>query len=487
MKRCFSLILILAFARTALFGQGVTDFFDKISSQPVDSIIGKVDALIESPSDPAAMADVAGLAFDYFRSSPLMGHDAVAVHVADKYFLSNVLKWSDSDTYPVLYAFAEFNRLSLIGCEAQELVMEDISGARLSLRNDAGQYKLLYFYDPLCSTCRQYSSRLAEICRNYGGGRLSVFAINTGSDISLWKSYVSEKFSDINAWKVDFHNVWDPEDENDYHRKYGVLSTPAMVLVDSQNRIIGRSLDPDALETLLGVENGNSRSYKKLYRQLFSALAPVDTAVVEQVASSLALRAAGDSVVWRDSFYGLFNYLRDNPNSSYQKGAAAVAEKYILGAPSYWSAEYLAKVRYALEMFRMNPPGAKAPDLTLFDRSGRPARMLSGRSKYTLVIFHIVNCPDCHREFKVLDREAGFLKKKGVRVICVYAGRDLSLWRDFIPKHSADWRYLSDADRISGMGEKYDISFVPKLYLLDRRGRIIAKEIDAETLISLEL
>ena len=100
-------------------------------------------------------------------------------------------------------------------------------------------------------------------------------------------------------------------------------------------------------------------------------------------------------------------------------------------------------------------------------------------------MFHIVNCGDCRREFKVLDANADLLKSARVRVVCIYAGKDDSLWRSFIPMHSADWEYYSDINRNSGMGEKYDIEFVPKLYLLDRRGRIIAKDIDAKTLVEL--
>lgn len=469
------------------YGQGVTGYFDSISAQCVDSIICKVDELVDGIDDKDIKSKTAGLAFDYFRTSPLMGHDAVAVHVADKYFLSKQLVWPDDATYPSLYAYAEFNRSSLIGRDAPELVMESYEGIPVSLRNDLGQYKLLYFYDTQCSTCREYSDKIAEICRNYGGGRLSVFAFNTGSDREAWKTYINEKFFGMNGWKLDFHNVWDPDDANDFRRKYGVLSTPAVVMLDSQNKIIGRSLDPEALRQLMGVENENSRSYKKLFSKLFKALSPLDSSDIRMIASSYAAKAEGDSLIWREGFYELFNRLRDNPNAVYQDGAVYVAENYILGKPEFWSEEYLDAVRYALEMFRLNPPGSKAPDLRLIDTSGNFRMMLKGRSKYTLLIFHIVDCPDCKREFKVLEREAAGLKKKGVRIVCIYAGKDEAKWKKFASTFHKGWTYLSDVTRSSGIGVKYDIAFVPKLYLLDRRGIVIAKEIDAETLVSMDL
>lgn len=480
-------ILLTAFLPVLSYGQGVADYFASISDQCVDSIISKVDLLVDTIEDDDIKSKTAGLAFDYFRTSPLMGHDAVAVHVADKYFLSKQLKWPDDATYPFLYAYAEFNRSSLIGCDAPELLMESYEGVPVSLRNDLGQYKLLYFYDTQCSTCREYSEKIAEICHNYGGGRLSVFAFNTGSDREVWKSYINEKFFGMNGWKLDFHNVWDPEDSNDFRRKYGVLSTPTVVMLDSQNKIIGRSLDPDALRQLIGVENNNSRSYKKLFSKLFKALSPMDSSDIRMIASSFAEKAAADSTVWRDGFYELFNRLRDNPNAVYQDGAVFVAENYILAKPEFWSTEYVDAVKHALEMFRLNPLGSKASDLRLIDTSGKFRMMLKGRSKYTLLIFHIVDCPDCKREFTVLEREAANLKKKGVRVVCVYAGKDEAKWKNFASAFHKGWTYLSDVTRSSGMGEKYDITFVPKLYLLDRKGIVIAKEIDAETLAAIEL
>lgn len=457
---------------------------EPLFNDPVDTIIARIDRLIDSSPD-SIKADVAGKAYNLFCDSPVMGHDAVAVHIADRYFLSKQLEWSDPQTYPMLYAYAEFNRSSLIGMDSPELVMECIDGQVKSLREDAANYKLLYFYDPQCSTCRKYSPEIVEIARKYNGGRLSIFAINTTSDREAWENYISENFSGINGWKVDFYNLWDPEDNNDYRRKFGILTTPGLLLIDSQNKIIGRQLDPAALKVLLGVNNDGRKEARKLFNELFSSLSPVDTAVVAQISHSLAVKAEGDSTMYRDFFYELFNYLRDSPLVSYQEGAVLVASEYILGHPDYWSKEYLSKVQHALDSYRMNPLGSKAPSLILKDSAGVATDIFRKKSKYTLLVFHIVNCGDCRRELKVLESQADFLKSRKVRVICIYAGKDLGLWKEFILRHNAGWEYYSDVNRTSRMGEKYDIEFVPKLYLLDRKGRIIAKDIDARALESI--
>ena len=461
----------------------VTSYFEKaLSKLPVDKICVQIDRLIATGHDTEQQAQLAGIAFDYYSNTPIMGQEAVAVYVADNYFLNKKLPWSDPETYPLLYTFAEFNRASLIGCDAPELVMESLEGRPISVRQDGGHYKLLYFYDPQCATCRDYTKALAELTREYRGGRLSVFTVNTGRDRAQWESYVSEHFGCINAWKVDFHHLWDPEDANDYHKAYGVLSTPAVVLIDAHNRIIGRRLDPDAAKQLLGNANFADREIRKLVREVCETLAPVDTATADQIGRTLYAKMGADTTMYRETLYELFNYLRDHANHSYQEAAALVAERYIVGRGDYFSPEYVARVEYALEVFRMNPVGSVAPDLQLKDTSGATHRMLEGKAKKKLVIFHIVNCPDCRREFEGIIPYADEYARKGLEIICVYVGRDAAEWKEFVRTHDPRWTYLTDLENRSGLRDLYDVAFVPKIYLLDRKGKILAKEIDAPTL-----
>ena len=464
----------------------VTSYFEKaLSKLSVPEICVQIDRLIATGHDTEQQAPLAGLAVDYYSNAPIMGQEAVPIYVADNYFLNKKLPWSDPETFPLLYTVAEFNRASLIGCDAPELVMESLTGERISLRQDGGHYKLLYFYDPQCATCREYTAAVAELARTYRGGRLSLFTVNTGSDRAQWEAYIEEHFGDITAWKVDMRHLWDPEDANDYHRAYGVLSTPTLLLIDAQNKIIGRRLDPAAAKELLGHYNFADRETRKLVKEVCSTLAPIDTATADQIGRTFYTKMAADSATYRETMYELFNDLRDHANHSYQEAAALVAERYILGHSDYFSPEYVERVRYALEVFRMNPVGSIAPDVMLRDTAGAQHGMLEGKAKKTLVIFHIVGCPDCRREFDGIVRYADEYAKKGLRIVCVYVGKDENEWKEFVRTHDDRWIYLGDPKNQSGLRELYDIAFVPKIYLLDKKKRILAKEIDAPTLHSL--
>ena len=184
MRRILTLGLLLLSA--ALAAQepvtthpSVTAYLQTLLNEPVDTINLRVDRFIESvgQQQPELQSKTAGLAFDYFTSSPVMGHEAVAVHIADNWFLNGRLKLENEELYPILYTFAEFNRSSLIGMPAQPLVMEDPDGQLTDIRSVEAAHKILFFYDTECATCRKEAPLLAALLQDYQGDPITFFAI----------------------------------------------------------------------------------------------------------------------------------------------------------------------------------------------------------------------------------------------------------------------------------------------------------------------
>ena len=81
----------------------VTAYLQTLLEEPVDTIDLRVDRLIDSVGrqHPDLQSKVAGIAFDFFTASPIMGHEAVAIHIADNWFLNNKLKLENEEMYPV--------------------------------------------------------------------------------------------------------------------------------------------------------------------------------------------------------------------------------------------------------------------------------------------------------------------------------------------------------------------------------------------------
>lgn len=458
----------------------VRGYFESLSTLPPDSIASNIDLLIAQGETAKVKADIAGLAFDFFSSSPVMGHDGVAVHIADNWFLNKKLEWSNPETYPLLYTYAEFNRNSLIGMQAPELTMETLEGERISTRTGDGSYKLLFFYDEMCPTCLEQTDQLAEMLRHYKGEALSVYAVNSLGNRDTWAPYVAEHYAGVkNGKKLALHHLTDPEDTNDYRRKYGVLKTPAMVLIDPDNVIVGRQLDCSALAELLKQKHENTVNYKHLFDGLLEAASPADSADVVMLAAALAEKTEKDGSLYREMMFEFYKYLRGRQNFEYQKGAACIGTKYICN-DTRWSEELRNSIREDIALFRTGSIGDKAVNVTVRTADGRKCRMLKGRPKYTLIVFHLVTCGDCKREIKILRENAEKLKAAKVKVVCVHVGMNDELHRKFIEANPKGWTYLNDDPAISGLRHKqYDIRYVPEIYLLDRNRKIIARDYEA--------
>ena len=464
----------------------VTAYLQTLLEKPVDTINVCVDRLIDSVGrqQPELQSKVAGIAFDFFTDSPVMGHEAVAVHIADNWFLNNRLKLENEELYPILYTYAEFNRSSLIGAPAPPLVMEDPTGMSTDIRALNAEHKILFFYDTDCATCRREAPLLADLVRNYRGESLILFAIYTQSDKNAWESYIADTFGEIANPDVTVVHLWDPEAATGFHKKYAVLSTPMLFLLDSQNIIRGRGLDCEALALMLSQDNALALQYKHLFDNVFSSFNPLDIETVEGLIDAFGDKTVHDPALHTELFLHLFNYLRTSDAYPKQQGALYLAEKYIAANPDIWSKEFVEKTIHALAQARLNPVGAKATQLTLQNKRGKHVPMIQKRKHYgTVIFFHLVDCQQCQKEFEALKKLRSDLYETDIQVVMVYVGEEQDTWRKFVRKQwPSRWKFLNDFEHSSNMRALYDLEYVPHLYLLDENGVIIAKDIQVSEL-----
>ncbi|MBO4657248.1 MAG: redoxin family protein [Bacteroidales bacterium] len=495
MKRLATLTLFLflalhCFAQTAQSGQDYTkdDFFGSveeslpmISLMPADSVIDLADRLIARMGSKEDSTRMAGLFFDFFSDCPVMGSEAVAVHIADAYFLNGKLKWPDENSYPALFTFAEFNRSSLLGMSAPSLVMEDINGSAVDVRAVRAPVKVLYFYDDGCATCARQTPLLASMLNSYeGDSQIAFFAIYTQSTRTAWEKYVAEHFDAIDNPHVTVYNIWDPDLESNFQMNYGVLTTPAMFLLDSENTIIGRKLDSEALGRLIHVRDNFLTSLLKMLDTVTNAVGASEESVMNLI-TTLYQRSNGDVESFKTILYEVFKYYRNIPLAGAQQGAQRLAEDFILGVDAGWAPETLEEIRWNLEMMQKNPVGEKATDEILLNKKGAKKRMLASRKPYTVLFFNIAYCKDCAQYKQDLRNASALLKSKKAKVTSIYLSADRTQWLDNI-KENKNWTHLTDEGPWSQLREDYDLGVVPRLYLLDKDKTVIAKDITVREL-----
>ena len=216
----------------------------------------------------------------------------------------------------------------------------------------------------------------------------------------------------------------------------------------------------------------------------------LDTLAMADVCEAFSGRIGDNPGLYRDTYLGIYNYLRGQGQYEALESAALVAEKYIVGRPDLWSPEVVDQTGEALRRFRLNPVGAIANDAVLLDRHGREKSMLPcGGRNYTVLFFNLVSCSDCAAWKQQLREMRSLLRRKGARVVSVYVGPDADEWFESIKESSRGggfcrcwWRDLRTSWPDSSLYQDYDVATAPKLYLLDKDGTILAKDITPETL-----
>lgn len=233
-------------ARFAALDSTLAAYTEAIRPLDVDAKNAETDFLIGSCKDSLIRQRVALKLYSTYLDSPLMGEEAVAVHIFDKWFSNGTVMMKTEIDLMNARIFADFNRGTLIGCDAPQLSLLRPDGERESVP-EPGTTAILYFYDTSCSNCKAQSILLPYALSGVDFP-LNFYAIYTGTDISSWTGFIKDGLDIPN---VRMHHLWDPEIDSDYQKLYGILSTPKMYLVEPQGTVIGRRLEVESLTRLL--------------------------------------------------------------------------------------------------------------------------------------------------------------------------------------------------------------------------------------------
>ncbi|MBR6130685.1 MAG: TlpA family protein disulfide reductase [Bacteroidales bacterium] len=128
--------------------------------------------------------------------------------------------------------------------------------------------------------------------------------------------------------------------------------------------------------------------------------------------------------------------------------------------------------------------GALAPELAFPDPDGNIRKLSDLRGKVVLIDFWASWCGPCRRESPNVRNVYAKYHDKGFEVFSVSLDRDANNWKKAIkddklvwPNHVSDLKYWS-----SEAAAIYGVRSIPSMFLLDREGRIVAKDLRGEAL-----
>ena len=462
---------------TATAKAKVEQYLSLIQYSHTDTILAKVNSLIEAGDDEHTKSFMAYTAYNFFYSSPIMGQEGIAVKIAQEWFLNDKLPWPNEEGKFMLKAFVEFNRQSLIGMEAPELELQDSSGRKISLNSLQAEYTILYFYTDKCSSCQEQTPQLVDFVNSYNDGVLAVYAVYADSNENSWKEYVKENLYIYNPFTF-WTDVYDPDFSSGFHMLYNVMKTPQMFLIDKEKRIIGRGLDVEALKQILAQKNRERDEMHSLFEAIFAPAKGNSTEIAHTI-DLFAQRTIADQETFRDIMSGMFLWLNMDEDYTLQEGAAYLAEKYIVNLPDRWTKTYLQQIKETLEAFNKNRLGEKAADLQLERQDNSPINMSDITTEYKVLYFYRPNCGMCSQVTpKMAQIYNEFKDKLDIQFLAINLGGGYREWIEYTQAIGADWENLRGPDGDSGeIYNKYYIDNIPQIYLLIN-GTVAAKGIN---------
>ena len=222
----------------------------------------EVDFIIETCTDSLLRQAVAERLYDHYVTSSVMGDEEVAIHIYDNWFKPHLIEmiW-DGGLLNAAY-FAEYNRQSLIGNKAPQLMMKDRYDEYEPMPDLKGDALAgLFFYDTDCYKCRAEMVKLKEYLPTVEVP-LEFYAIYTGIRKERWENFIDTEW-DINSEYVRIHHLWDKILESDFGRAYGITETPRMFLLGKDGTILGRRLNTEALSQMLDMAVFQEALYNK--------------------------------------------------------------------------------------------------------------------------------------------------------------------------------------------------------------------------------
>ncbi len=146
---------------------------------------------------------------------------------------------------------------------------------------------------------------------------------------------------------------------------------------------------------------------------------------------------------------------------------------------------YVQQFHIKVDRMKLLPVGSMAPDINLPSPEGKKIALSSLRGKVVLLDFWASWCGPCRQENPHLTELYKAFHSKGFEIYSVSLDDDKNGWKDAIAMDHLNWIHVSDLKRWESEAAKtYYVEDIPNMILIDKEGKIIAKELSGNDLAS---
>lgn len=220
-------------------------YFKNLVVQVPDSIIKDADLIVKKVSvNKDLKAWTVYYITNQYENPKTVGTEAVWVYMANKYYLSGEMGVSEDVKKRIAEKVATMKDL-LVNKTFPALTLTDPTGKKVSVQAIDANYTVLFFFAPTCGHCKEASPVLKAFYDKNKANGIKVMAISTEHNIEEWKSFVKTYHLE------ELINGYDALNQIDFNRKFDVVTTPTIYILDKNKKIIARKMPVEQIEDFL--------------------------------------------------------------------------------------------------------------------------------------------------------------------------------------------------------------------------------------------
>ena len=180
-------------------------------------------------------------------------------------------------------------------------------------------------------------------------------------------------------------------------------------------------------------------------------------------------------------------YICDNPNE--EASVVLISKYFVIPDDTRKMDEMLAVLSPNLRDFylfrelreysmraKRTALGVEAPNFNVKNLYGKSVHLDSLKSEYKLIVFTAPWCDMCQVDILYLDKVAMKYDKKQLEIMLISLDDNPAEVREFMKTDSIEWNLVSDsANQAATLLDLYNVSALPRCFLLDKENKIILK------------
>lgn len=158
---------------------------------------------------------------------------------------------------------------------------------------------------------------------------------------------------------------------------------------------------------------------------------------------------------------------------------------YAAGKAWWADEEQIKKILERANALRWTLCGKVAPDMVMKDTEGKTRSMQQSAGEFTILYFWDYDCGHCKKITPKVGKLFPKYKDKNVKLWTVSINGNEETWKERLKTYGLDdigAFNMSDHERKTGFDYYYDIRSTPRIFLIDKDKRIMAKQISPEQL-----